>query len=294
MALTVNGHPIPDAAIQFELDRLVRFYAEHMAAEQIRAQMDALRARARQQAIGARLLLDEAAALDIRVPEEDVDERIGAMIEQAGGRDAFEALLARQGYTEEAVRSSIVNGRRVDQLVDRITAGVADPGEDDIRAHFEAHGAEYARPERAQVRHILVTPSSDSKADRATAESRLEAIRARITDGADFGDEAAAHSECPSGRKTGGSLGWFARGMMVPAFDEAVFAMEAGTLSEIVETPLGFHLIEKTGAEPAGPAEFEDARDRIREFLRHVRRGEVIAAHVRDLMGQARIEDTAE
>jgi peptidyl-prolyl cis-trans isomerase C len=294
MALTVNGHPIPDAAIQFELDRLVRFYAEHMAAEQIRAQMDALRARARQQAIGARLLLDEAAALDIRVPEEDVDERIGAMIEQAGGRDAFEALLARQGYTEEAVRSSIVNGRRVDQLVDRITAGVADPGEDDIRAHFEAHGAEYARPERAQVRHILVTPSSDSKADRATAQSRLQEIRARIADGADFADEAAAHSECPSGRKTGGSLGWFARGMMVPAFDEAVFAMEAGTLSEIVETPLGFHLIEKTGAEPAGPAEFEDARDRIREFLRHVRRGEVIAAHVRDLMGQARIEDTAE
>jgi peptidyl-prolyl cis-trans isomerase C len=294
MALTVNGHPIPDAAIQFELDRLVRFYAEHMAAEQIRAQMDALRARARQQAIGARLLLDEAAALDIRVPEADVDERIGAMIEQAGGRDAFEALLARQGYTEEAVRSSIVNGRRVDQLVDRITAGVADPSEDDIRAHFEAHGAEYERPERAQVRHILIAPASDSDQDRATAESRLEAIRARITDGADFGDEAAAHSECPSGRKTGGSLGWFARGMMVPAFDEAVFAMEAGTLSEIVETPLGFHLIEKTGAEPAGPAEFEDARDRIREFLRHVRRGEVIAAHVRDLMGQARIEDTAE
>ena len=53
--IRVNGEPLPEAAIRFELDRLVRFYREHLPAEQLNAQMDTLRRRAREQAIGAKL-----------------------------------------------------------------------------------------------------------------------------------------------------------------------------------------------------------------------------------------------
>jgi peptidyl-prolyl cis-trans isomerase C len=288
--ISVNGQPIPPEAVAFELDRLVRFYARHMPEEQVRAQMDALRQKAIEQTIGLRLLMDEAESRKIVVSEQEVEERLAAMREEAGGAERFAALLQKQNLTEIALREQIRRGRRMDKLVETIVATAAEPTEEELRAHFEAHSAEYSRAERVQAQHILVAPAADDEAARDAARSKLTAIRQRVRDGAKFADEAAAHSACPSGRQAGGSLGWFSRGMMVEAFDRAVFAMPVGALSEIVETPFGFHIIQKTAHEPAAPANYEEARENIRDFLRHAARGAALSAHVADLRAKAKIE----
>ena len=233
----------------------------------------------------------EAGRLDIRVSDEDIDERLGEMIENMGGADAFGRVLEKQNLTEALVRKSIEHGRKVDLLVDRIAEGLDDPTEDEISAHFEQHADEYSKPEQVQSRHILLKPESDSEADRATTRSRLLEIRCRVEEGADFAELAAAHSDCPSGRKTGGSLGWFSRGMMIPAFDEVVFNMVDGELSDVIETEAGMHLIHRTGYEESGPAAFLDVRDGIRDLLRHASRGEVITAYVEELKAKAVIEE---
>jgi len=73
----VNGQQIPQEAIQFELERLVRFYAEHgMPQDQVRAQMPAFVQKAIEQAIGAKLLIDETNKLDIPVSDAEVDEQV--------------------------------------------------------------------------------------------------------------------------------------------------------------------------------------------------------------------------
>lgn len=291
MTLRVNGTVIPEAAIQYELDRLVKFYSAHMSAEEIRGQMDSLRKRAREQAIGSKLLIEEASRLDLLVSPADVRQALDTMVENAGGEEAFEELLARQGIAMDVLRMNIVQGRKVDMLIEQITAGVEDPGEAEIRAHFEAHQEEYRKPEKARASHILVTPASGKAADHNVAKSLLLELRKRIDEGADFGDLAAAHSACPSGQRAGGSLGWFTPGMMVPEFDRVVFGLAEGEISDIVQTQFGYHLIMRTGAEPGEPAEFDDMREQIRDFLRHVRRGEVIAAHVQELKEKSAIED---
>jgi len=292
MPLTVNGQPIPEAAIVFELDRLMRFYAQHLPPEEVRAQLPALRAKAREQAIGAKLLIDEAARLDIQVPAGDVDARLRKLEEQAGGQAKLEARLRNQGHTLDAIRAGIESGRRVDILVERLTADLPDPTESEMEAHFRAHAAEYRRPERAQAQHILIQPASGSEADHRTARNHAENLRQQILDGADFASLAAAHSQCPSGKRAGGSLGWFSRGMLVPEFDDAVFSMEINEISETIATPLGYHVIRKTGHEPAAPAEYTEVQERVRDFLRHVRRGQALAACVNELKTKARIEET--
>jgi parvulin-like peptidyl-prolyl isomerase len=286
----VNGQAIPPEAIAFELSRLVRFYAQHMPEEQVRAQLDTLRRKAVDQAIGARMLIEEAARLDIQVTDAEVDERLQAMAEEAGGRDALQAELQKKGMSEDAFREQFRRGRRVDKLVEQVTAGVSDPREEDILRHFTRHRDEFQRAERAQAQHILVAPAGKTEADRAAARAALAAIRARIEAGSPFADEAAAHSECPSGKQSGGSLGWFSRGMMVKAFDDAVFSLGVGELSGIVETEYGFHLIHKTAHEEAAEAAFEDVRETIRDFLRHAARGEILTAHVNELRSRAKIE----
>ena len=85
--------------------------------------------------------------------------------------------------------------------------------------------------------HILVSGED--------AREKIEGLAAEVADGADFADLAREHSECPSSR-SGGSLGSFGRGVMVPEFEEAAFALGVGETSGAVETDFGFHLIHRT------------------------------------------------
>ncbi len=156
MTLKVNGQEIPEEAVQYELNRLVQFYSAHMSAEQIKEQMDALRKRARDQAVGAKLLMDQAQKLEAPVPAELIDKKLGAIVESSGGRQKLDETLARQGISDEMLRLSVERGCRVDMLVEQVTAEVSEPSEEEMRAHFEAHSGEYVREPRAQAQHILV------------------------------------------------------------------------------------------------------------------------------------------
>ena len=286
----VNGQTIPEEAIQFELERLVRFYTDHgMSQDQIRAQLPSFVQKATEQAIGAKLLLDEASKLDLPVSEAEIDAQVEKIVQQVGGREAFQAALAQQKTTEAAFRVQLKSGKRVDKLVEKAVAGVADPTEEEIQKHFEEHKGEYSVGERVLAQHILITPDGDTDVSKREAKTKIDSIRERVLGGKDFADEAAAHSMCPSG-KEGGSLGWFSRGMMVPEFDEAAFSMKDGDVSDVIETQFGYHIIYKTDHEDAREADFDDVREKIRDFIRHARRGEAVTAYVDELKAKAKIE----
>ncbi|PIQ34661.1 MAG: peptidylprolyl isomerase [Zetaproteobacteria bacterium CG02_land_8_20_14_3_00_50_9] len=86
----------------------------------------------------------------------------------------------------------------------------------------------------ASARHILVS-----------SEDQCVALKSEIENGADFADLARQHSSCPSGR-SGGELGEFEPGMMVPEFDRVVFSADVGTVQGPVKTQFGYHLLEVT------------------------------------------------
>lgn len=286
--ITVNGEQITPETVTYELSRIVQFYAQHMPEDQVRAQLPALREQAIKQAIGDKLLFDEAEKLDIKVPEEDIDRSIFNMAKQCGGMEKLRAQLKKQNLTEKTFREQIRRGRRVDILVQQICSQTPEPSEEELQQHFEDHKEEYTKQERVLCQHILVTPKDDSEAAHQDAKNKLSEIRARVIAGADFGDEATAHSDCPSG-KNGGSLGWFSHGMMVPEFDKAAFELKVGDVSDIIKTQFGYHLIYKTDHEAPQEASFDEAHDNIRDFLRHAKRGETLAAHVNELRDKAEI-----
>ena len=290
MKITINGEPIPERAVEYELRRLVQFYSEHMTTEELKASLPDMRRKAVDQVVGAKLLMMEAERLDIQVSKDEIDSRLRKMKEDVGGEAAFREALKKQNIDEGQIVDGIQRGRRMDKLIEKITEGMHDPTEEEIEKHFDEHAEDYYRQERVQAQHILLKPASDKLADRETTKSKLMELRNRIAMGEDFGDIASQFSECPSGKKSGGSLGWFARGMMIPEFDDAVFAMELEELSDVIETPLGFHLIRMTGYEEGGPVTIDEVSDKVREFLRHSKRGAVISAYVEDLKKKADIQ----
>lgn len=289
--IKVNGQVIPAEAIQFEFERLVRFYSEHgWSNDQIKANLPELIEQAQTQAVGAKLLLDEAAKLDIPVSETEVDKQVEGIIEQIGGREAFSKALEAQKTTEAKFREQMRQGKRVDKLVAQATAGSDEPTEADIEKYFVEHKAEFSKGEQVLAQHILVTPDGDAPASKSEAYEKISAIRERIVSGAKtFESEAAEHSTCPSG-KEGGSLGWFGRGMMVPEFDSEVFAMALNEISGIIETQFGYHIIKKTDLNKGGDPDFNDVREQIRDLIRHARRGAAMTAYVDELRSKATIE----
>ncbi len=291
MALKINGREIPESAIRYEYDRLIKFYSDHMTAERLKELSSQLMEKAREQAVGSALLYQEAQKLDIRVSREEVEERFQQMVQNAGGKEAFDGMMKNQGLSEDVVRTSIEQGRKVDLLVERKLSDIADPTEKDIEDYYEKHKSDYVKPEMAQVQHILVKPNSDDESDKETARSKLLSIRDRIDQGAKFSDEAAAHSECASGAKTGGSLGWVQRGMILPELDEAIFSLGVGEISDAIESQLGFHIVRKTAHENGGDASYDEARDKVREYLRHLYRGRAISQFVEELKEKAVIEE---
>ena len=268
----VNGQEISAEAVNFELDRLVRFYMGHgMTMAEIRQNLPKLEAKALDQAIGAKLLLDQAQRLDIPVTEKDIDAEVARVVQQVGGEENYKKALAAQGISEA-------------MLVNQACAHVADPTEDEVTAFYEAHKAEYVEPHQVLCQHILVKGSNDAALD------KIKEIRERIVnDKADFAEEAKKHSDCPSGAQ-GGSLGWFGRGMMVPEFDKAAFEMKKGEVSGIVTTEFGYHIIYKADEKGGGQQTIVDVHDQIKDLLRHEARGKAMDAYVAELREKATIE----
>lgn len=87
---------------------------------------------------------------------------------------------------------------------------------------------------------------SSATRSKEEAQQQIQSILDNLQAGGDFGSLAREHSDCPSSAK-GGDLGSFGRGQMVGPFEDSAFGMEVGQTSGVVETPFGYHIIQRTG-----------------------------------------------
>lgn len=133
----------------------------------------------------------------------------------------------------------------------------------EIAQYYQDNVAQYSTPEQRHARHILIkVAENDSPELKATKQKKAETILALAKAGKDFAELAREYSEGPSG-PGGGDLGFFGRGQMVPPFDEAVFALKEGELSDVVETQFGFHIIKLEKINPASVTPQADVRKEI-------------------------------
>jgi peptidyl-prolyl cis-trans isomerase C len=145
----------------------------------------------------------------------------------------------------------------------------AKPDDAALHAYYEEHKNEW---EQVKAKHILIrfkgssVPLKPEQKDRTEEEALALAndLRAKILAGASFDDLAKANSDDSGNAQTGGSLGTFERGRMVPPFDKAAFAAEIGKVTEPVKSQFGYHLIlvEEHKTKP-----FEEVRAQIEKKL---------------------------
>ncbi len=109
----------------------------------------------------------------------------------------------------------------------------------------------FSEPEQRHARHILFKAGEDDSAEvHAEKSKKAEEVLQLAKKGGEFEALARQHSDDPS-KGNGGDLGFFARGRMVPEFEDAVFAMQPGAISDVVKTPFGYHIIQLVEIKPA-------------------------------------------
>jgi peptidyl-prolyl cis-trans isomerase D len=128
-------------------------------------------------------------------------------------------------------------------------------GEDEIEFYYNTHIDEFEHPESIRARHILFD-------DEDIAKDVLE----KLKNGADFSELAKEYSKGPT-KDTGGDLGYFERGKMVPEFEDIAFALEVGEISEIVKTQFGYHIIKLEDRKEPYTEKFDEVKEKIKSKL---------------------------
>lgn len=247
----------------------------------------------RLRSVAARLQLIEqrifvtADAARVALPEASVDQGIAEIRQRYGSDEAFHADLAQIGLNEADLRDALRRELQVEAILDQVASRVAPPSETEVEIFYLMHRERFNAPERRRLRHILITLNDDLPGNsRAEAMARLEAVRARCLKEPDrFAEQALKHSECPTAMN-GGLLGEIARGQLYSELEPAAFALAANELSEIVESPIGLHLLRCDEVLAAGPLPLPLLRERITGQLTESRRAARRKAWIRQLLGE--------
>jgi len=171
--------------------------------------------------------------------------------------------------------------------------------DEQVEEYYALHAdLDYTVPETVAARHILkkVAPDADDEA-RNTAREAVEAAAKRVAAGEDFATVAKEVSEDTSAAN-GGDLGKFERGRMVPTFEEAAFALSPGQVSDVVESPFGYHLIQVYEKNEGRVKPLEEVRDEIVTTLAEegadAKAFDAAAADAREAQDARSLEQTAE
>jgi len=272
MALTVNGEQIPDSEIEAEVDRLRDRYNRYVKDHNEEADDSRLRDWCRENLIERALLRQESARTAAPIPVKELEEAYKRTRSRFGDLKKKEALAQLEAEM------------KVQSLVKSIGGSVSSPTEDEVREQYEQHKEDFVVEEQVRVRHIV--KHTDRGQEVAQAHVDILNIQQKLQQGTAFEQLAALNSDCPD---QAGDLGYFGRGQMVPKFEEVVFAMQPGEVSDVFLTEFGYHIARLEDRIEAGPLPLERVRDRIAGHLLETRQQKAVEDFVDGLKAQAEI-----
>lgn len=271
--LKVNGQVIESAEIDAEIERLKPQYDEHVRTSNPDGGDEQLREWSTENVIERVLLGQEAATRDMDLPEDEVEQLVQALGERFPKRDA--SSLKAQAEAE----------LKAQRLMTELGESASVATEAEAKRYYGEHREEFNVPERVQVSHIV--KHIDGGQDKTQAYVAILNALEEVKESDSFEAVVAEHSDCP---EQGGSLGWFGRGQMVPEFEDVVFAMKPGDISDAFLTQFGYHIAKLQDRREAGPAPFEEVRDFITQEICEQKQMEVVERFVDELRDRAVIE----
>ncbi len=196
------------------------------------------------QLILRRLQLQYASQIGINASENEINAALKDVLNRNNlTQEALTDLLTREGLTlqdyKDRLREQIILARLMNQAVrSRVSVDASE-----VEAYYKTHQDEFSQPAQARVRHIFFRIDPDAAPPQVDAvRERASRVLREARNGGDFGELARRYSEDATAAN-GGDLGVIKRGQAVPEFEEVIFALKEGDVSEVLRTPNGLHIV---------------------------------------------------
>lgn len=290
VVVTVNGEKVTHGEILEETQMTLMQMSRQIPPQQLAQMSGQIYENVKDSLIAKILLTKQAETSGLAVSDAELNKEIETISSQAPEGTSLKQMLAENEIDFDQWKEELRGQMLVRKLIDEQTAGVAAATAAEAAEFYQSNIERFKIPEAATASHILLsfTPE-DTDVTKAVKKKDLEKIRAEILAGADFAELAQKHSDCPS-KQRGGSLGTFMRGQMVPEFEQVAFSQEPGTVSDIVETQFGYHLIKVTDHQAEGIRSLTEVSDQISGYLTNQKKQEVLMAYIDGLKAKAAIE----
>ncbi len=272
MTLYVNGEVVEQELIEAEMGRLRPEYERTFAEMEPEKRKKQLIDWSRENVIEQVLLRQSAMKKYPDISEQEVN---GFAARHSQGQP-----VELSDEDKEQIKKQL----QFEKLINEISAGLGEPKQGEIEKFYNKHKEHFVIPEMVHAAHIVL--HRQGGADMAEQRKELEKVLEQLKDGANFGEIAGKYSDCPEG---GGDLGFFARNKMVPAFEDVVFKLEPGEISDVFETEFGVHIAKLIEKREAIPCEIGQVRDVIVKELKGQYLQKALEKYVDKLKGQAEI-----
>jgi len=240
--------------------------------------------------IDQHLISREAQHQGLTVPDSAVAAMMASWESRFAGAEERDQKLAAYRLTIEEVRRSFERDLLVQALVNRTIRDTVVVSLAAVREYYAAN-PQYFDTTQVRARHILVLVPADATPDTvASARARAEALLGRIRAGEDFATLAGRYSGDQASAARGGDLGFTPRGRFIKPFEDAVFALQPGEVSDVVTTPFGFHIVQAIERREGHLAFDEALAERIRAVMVQGRVQPLVDALAGRLRAAAKIE----
>ena len=258
------------------------------------------------------LLDEEIKKRGIKISNKDTENAIKDIIDKIGSKEQLETILKQNGLTSAEFKSGITEQVKIKKLAEQL--GNSDISDADAKKYYDKNIVKFKHPEEVKVSHILIAANRKDIEDLIKAENegkelseadlkakvdakmkekkeKAEKLLAELKkDPSKFAKLAKENSEDPGSAENGGDLGFFPRGRMVPEFEKAAFSMKPNTVSDIIQTQYGYHIMLVADRKEAGQDPYEKVQNDIKEYLKNQKQVEMVDDLVESLKKNAKIE----
>ncbi|MFZ0134519.1 MAG: peptidylprolyl isomerase [Desulfobacterales bacterium] len=288
-AATVNGTVIAGET----LEREVKMFTDRMVRQGQQVpdvQVPVLRSEILNSLIDQELLYQESKKQKIKVDAKTLDDKYEEIKKRFKTEQEFKDAIAKMGVSEAEIRSQLDKGLAIDDLLKSKVVNDIQVSEAEAKKFYDENPDQFKQPEQVKASHILIQVAPDATDEqKAEAKKKIAAVQERLKKGEDFAAVAQESSEGPSKGK-GGDLGFFQRGQMDKAFEDAAFTLEPGKVSDVVETRFGYHIIKVTEKKPETTLAFTDVKDDIEQHLKQQKTREKVEEYLEGLRKNAKID----
>jgi peptidyl-prolyl cis-trans isomerase SurA len=243
--------------------------------------------------IGEKLLEAEIRELGLSATNAEVEETLADVRRQNNVTDPaqFEAMLQREGFTLQGYREFLHKQIARSRLMQMKVAPKVKVAEEDLKAAYAQYSRLESEDAEVHARHILVQVDAKATPEQVEAarQKALAIAEEARRPGMDFSALAKARSEGPSAAD-GGDLGFFRRGVMVPAFEKVAFALKEGEVSEPVRTNFGWHVLKVEERRSVAVPPYEEVKPKLEAKLRQEKTEKYIDEYVKELRQKAAVE----